>query len=222
MTAAADIGVERQPATTKARRSNSAITALLVFFGGVLAASMIVNILMVSNVFWLMDIKNFKWTTDGEKTACAGAELKEPSVSQSRIVDFAATAAVNLNSFTYANFRPVLNNAMVQYLTVTGRQNYTNAVLASGLLTQVRSEFLEVTAVTRNIPNISEEGAKAGRQYWTVEVPVRLFYKSNIGASSEARVLVMTVVRVEPSEANPNGIAIDGITSFQDTSAERL
>ena len=75
--------------------------------------------------------------------------------------------------------------------------------------------YQTVSAVTTDPANIAEEGKAAGRYYWRVEVPLQIFYRTNVETKVERRVLEMTIVRIDPSPINPNGIAIDSVISTQ-------
>lgn len=186
----------------------------LIFLGVFLVLALVVNLVLVYNIFYRFPIKQFVWTSDAH-AVCEATPLTEPNISQARLKDFVAAAAVQLNSYDYANWRPLINNALTQSFTARGRERYRRALQESEVIDKVVTGYQVVSSVTIDPPNIAQEGRDAGRYFWTVEVPLRIFYKTNVETKIENRLFTATVIRVEPSPINPNGIAIDGVVSTQ-------
>ncbi len=186
----------------------------LSFLVGFSLLSLVMNLILGYALVWRFPIKQFLWTNDAQ-AVCAAIPLTEPNVSQARIKDLAASAAVQVNTYDYSNYRQLINAALTQHFTPRARDLYRNALAETGIVERVRSSFMVVSGVTAGPPNIAQEGRKEGRYFWLVEVPLRVFYRTNTETKAENRILTMTVVRVEPSPINPNGIAIDGVNSRQ-------
>ena len=200
--------------TTSAVAMANRLWIWIAFLSLFLALSLLSNVALVYNAFWRMPIKEFLWTRDGA-AVCEAIPLTEPSVSQARLKDLAASAAVGLNSYDYANWRKLIDNQLTQYFTTNGREQYKQALFASGIIEKVVQNYQTVSSVTSDAVNIAEEGRIRGRYYWKIEVPLQVFYKTNAETKRENRLLTMTIVRVDPSPINPNGIAIDGLVSTQ-------
>ncbi|MFJ7440830.1 DotI/IcmL family type IV secretion protein [Methylorubrum thiocyanatum] len=179
-----------------------------------LCLSIVVNGLLFYNAFYRFPIKQFIWTSDAQ-AVCDAIPLTEPNISQARLKEFAVSAAVQLNSYDYANWRALINNALTQHFTPKGRDRYRAALQESGIIQKVVLGYQTVSAVTTDPANISEEGKASGRYYWVVEVPLQIFYRTNVETKVERRLLTMTIVRIDPSPINPNGIAIDSVISTQ-------
>ncbi|WP_066922508.1 DotI/IcmL family type IV secretion protein [Methylobacterium sp. CCH5-D2] len=179
-----------------------------------LCLSLVVNLLLFYNAFYRFPIKQFIWTSDAQ-AVCEAIPLSEPNISQARLKEFAVSAAVELNSYDYANWRALINNALSQAFTPKGRDRYRAALQESGIIQKVVLGYQTVSAVTTDPANIAEEGKAGGRYYWRVEVPLQIFYRTNVETKVERRVLEMTIVRIDPSPINPNGIAIDSVISTQ-------
>ena len=179
-----------------------------------LCLSLVVNLLLFYNAFYRFPIKQFIWTSDAQ-AVCEAIPLTEPNISQARLKEFAVSSAVELNSYDYANWRALINNALSQAFTPKGRDRYRAALQESGIIQKVVLGYQTVSAVTTDPANIAEEGKAAGRYYWRVEVPLQIFYRTNVETKVERRVLEMTIVRIDPSPINPNGIAIDSVISTQ-------
>lgn len=186
----------------------------ILLLSAFLAMSMVVNIVLYYNVFYRFPIKQFIWTSDAQ-AVCEAIPLTEPNISQARLKEFAVSAAVELNSYDYANWRALINNALTQSFTPKGRDRYRAALQESGIIQKVVHAYQTVSAVTTDPANIAEEGKSMGRYYWRVEVPVQIYYRTNLETKVERRVLEMTIIRIDPSPINPNGIAIDSVISTQ-------
>ncbi|MFY9294898.1 MAG: DotI/IcmL family type IV secretion protein [Methylorubrum rhodinum] len=186
----------------------------ICLLSGFLSLSILTNLVLFYNAFYRFPIKQFIWTSDAQ-AVCEGIPLTEPNISQARLKDFAVGAAVELNSYDYANWRALINNALTQSFTPNGRDTYRAALQESGIIQKVVLGYQTVSAVTTEPANISEEGKLNGRYYWRVEVPLQIFYRTNVETKVERRVLEMRIVRIDPSPINPNGIAIDGVISTQ-------
>lgn len=161
-------------------------------------------------------IKQFVWTEDA-RAVCEAVPLTEPNVSDARVRNMAADAAIELNSYDYLNWRRQIQNAMNSYLTSNAQRSYSTALNSSNTIKRVEEGYYNVSAILgAKPPRISEQGRIDGRYYWKVEVPLVIYYRTKEVSKPESRVLLMTIVRVDPSAINPNGIAIDGITSTQE------
>lgn len=187
---------------------------MLIIGGVVLAASLFLNMMLGYGLLYRFPVKQFLWIDDAGR-ACAAVPLDEPNISNARLKDLAATAAVQINSYDYANWRVLLNAAMDQFFTPHGRSQYRAVLSETGIVQRAVDQYQVVSAVIMAPPNISTQGRKSGRYYWEVEVPLTIFYQTNAETKRENRLLTFTVVRVEPSPINPNGVAIDAVTSTQ-------
>ncbi len=84
-----------------------------------LVMSLAVNALLFYNAFIRFPVKQFIWTSDAQ-AVCEAIPLSEPNISQARLKEFAVSSAVELNSYDYANWRPLINNALSQSFTPKG------------------------------------------------------------------------------------------------------
>lgn len=180
-----------------------------------LILSFFLNIISIIALSRWFPIKEFIWTSDA-RAVCEAISLAEPNVSEARVRNMAADAAIELNSFDYLNWRRQIQNAMNAYMTANAQKSYSAALEESGIIQRVQDGYYIVTAMlAAQPPRISEQGAIKGRYYWKVEVPLVIYYRNKDSSRPESRVVEMTIVRVDPSVINPNGIAIDGVTSKQ-------
>lgn len=178
--------------------------------------SILLNVGCIYAILYVFPVKQFVWTSDA-RAVCNAITLDQPSVSDARVRNMAAEAAMQLNSYDYLNWRRQIQSAMNSFLTTRAQTAYSAALNESNTIKRVEDGFYTVTALLGNKPpRISSQGLDNGRYYWQVEVPLIVFYKTPQVSKPESRVLVMKIVRVEPSFINPNGIAIDGVVSAQE------
>lgn len=205
---------ENSAAAAVSRSLRLALWALSV----VLFMSLMLNFFSLYALRNWFPIKQFVWTQDA-RAVCEAVTLDQPNVSDARVRNMAADAAIELNSYDYLNWRRQIQNAMNAYLTTNAQRAYSSALNNSNTIKRVEQGYYTVSALLGNKPpRIAEQGVVDGRFYWKVEVPLVIYYRTPEVSKPESRVLVMTVVRVDPSFINPNGIAIDGITSTQEVS----
>lgn len=199
-----------------AKAVSRSLTLWVYLLGGLLLLSLMLNFFSIYALRNWFPVKQFIWTQDA-RAVCEAIPLTEPNVSDARVRNMAADAAIELNSYDYLNWRRQIQSAMNSYLTANAQRSYSAALDASNTIKQVERGYYNVSAILgAKPPRISEQGRVDGRYYWKVEVPLVIYYRTRETSKPESRVLVMTVVRVDPSPINPNGIAIDGVTSTQE------
>lgn len=191
---------------------------VLVLLSALLALSMILNVAYAYALIYTFPLKKWVWTSDA-RAVCDATPLSYPSISAARVKDFAAGAAVELNSFDYLNHGRVLSAAVDKYMTSAGRVAFYDSLQDSGIIQAVEKSYIVLETVTIGRPYIKDEGIRPEdkRYYWKVQVPVRLFYYVLGDRKPEDRVMETVIVRVDPSPNNQNGIAVDGIRSSQMT-----
>lgn len=205
-----EIAAENQIA--KVVKSN--LWRMVYFAGGLLLMAVVANVILLYALLYKYPVNQFLWTSDA-RSVCSATSLVEPNISPALVKDFASRTALGLNSYDYINWRRALSTTLDNFFTKAGRSAYAAAFEQSGILSRVRSNYYVVTSVSSDEPVIVSEGVVAGRYSWTVEVPLTIYYRTNVDVLPENRILALTIVRVDPSPANLNGIAVDGVISRQ-------
>lgn len=206
--------VDMDEALPPARSAEQGLWNAVSILGVVTFFSLLSSFVLAIIIYWQRPVEEFEWVGPKE-TGCIAVADAEPSVSQARIVEFAAQAAIATMNHDYFNFDARMQSAIRQYFTRNGGRRFLDELSASGRSSDsLRANgFLSVLSITRKAPNIAEEGRKAGRYYWNVEVPIVAFYKTTTEMVSESRLMTLTIIRTPPSDENPNGIAVDGVNS---------
>ena len=204
----------------RAQAASVTLKWVVGLLSALLLLSMIVNLSYAHALIYRFPLKVWVWTTDA-RAVCDATPLSYPSVSAARVKDFAAGAAVEMNSFDYLNHGRVLSAAVDKYMTSAGRVAFYDSLQESNIVQIVEKGYIVLETVVIGPPYIKDEGVRPGdkRYYWKVQVPVRLFYYVQGDRKPEDRVMEIVVVRVDPSPNNQNGIAVDGIRSSQMTTA---
>lgn len=189
---------------------------IVAMLAGTNILSLMAMLTMLYAIMYHFPLKQFLWTSDA-RSVCAATPLSEPSVSAANVVNFAATAAVDLNSFDYLNWHRMLTRAQDLYLTPAERVQFQYNLQQSGIIKNIEDGSITLTSVVSGAPFIEKYGIRRNdnRYFWVVQVPITLWYYNQTENKPENRVLTFTVVRVDPSPNNPNGIAIDDIVSVQ-------
>lgn len=187
----------------------------------VLAASILANIIFAYGLMFHFPVKQFIWTKDAA-AVCDATPLTEPTISQARLKEFAVTAATELNTWDYQNWKPLINGALDRHFTLHGANQSRQALYDSGIVNRVAKEYASVSGQSFGPPRIIKEEKRGGRYVWEVHVPMTIFYSTTTESKRENRVLEFTIIRVDPSPINPNGVAIDGMVSRQALSTDGM
>lgn len=201
-------------------RSQKRFTLIaLIGLAVALVVSLLVNFALIVG-FNSYPKTKWLWTQDA-KAVCEAVPLAEPNISQALLADFAARAAVTVHTYDYINWRENLSYAVQNYFTPNGGRYFIDAFAKSNILRQVQRNFYVVSAVTDGAPLIESTGIDHGRMFWKIEVPITITYRFGADYKAERRIIQLTVLRVDPTPANPNGVAIDGFVSVQNTNTLR-
>lgn len=169
------------------------------------------------------------YTTNAE-AVCAFTPIAERgNVSGALVENHASNLARQLHQLDYVNFRDDLSRVMDEHFTPDARAATSTEMLNSGLLRTVtrngfvvralpdeRTVILKEGLTMRDTPNSPPEPVYT----WVVKVSVKVAYvhrgEENIPTyRPETRDIYMTVIRTEPTAANPLGLLIDKLVSLQ-------
>lgn len=146
----------------------------------------------------------FATSADGKITKLS--PLSTPVVPTHELLQWANTAAVAVNTYTFVNYRKELQTAS-EYFTPDGWRNYQKALKDSGNLDMVTSRRLIATAVATGAPVVIDQGLISGRYAWKVQIPLLVTYESASTNIKQPITVTMIITRV-PVLNIPKGIAI--------------
>ncbi|WJS87255.1 DotI/IcmL family type IV secretion protein [Paracoccus sp. TOH] len=214
-----DVHAEIEVRDSHLRSQKRFTLVALIGMAVALVVSLLVNLALII-AFNSYPKTQWVWTQDA-KAVCEAIPLTEPNISQALLADFAARAAISVHTYDYINWRENLSYAVQNYFTPVGGRYFIDSFARSNILRQVQRNFYVVSAVTDGAPLIESTGIDHGRMFWKVEVPITITYRFGADYKAERRIIQLTVLRVDPTPANPNGVAIDGFVSVQNTNARR-
>lgn len=150
------------------------------------------------------------------------------NVTGAVVENFAADVARELHLLDYVNYRSTLARVMDAHFTPEARADTTRAMLESGILRTVTEEGFVLKALPDDRPTILEEGVGVltvdglpePTYRWVIQVPIMLAYayrglENAPTYRPERRDVYMTVIRTEPTAANPMGLLVSKLISLQ-------
>lgn len=153
--------------------------------------------------------KYFVDATTGETTEVF--PLSEPNVTSSALLNWATLAATSAYTLDFVHYEENLN-ALKEYFTTTGYDDYMSALKASGSLDKIISDRLIRSAVATNTAVILDESSPRGVYTWTIQVPLLITYQGSSETTTQEQYAVTMLVTRVPTEEAPKGIGIAQIT----------
>jgi len=133
--------------------------------------------------------------------------LDEPNVTPSSLVKWATQAATSAYTLDFFNYQDNID-ALEDYFTVDGYQQYLSALDWSGALDRIVKDKLISSAVAIDTAIILSEGVQRGVYTWRIQIPLLLTYQGASTRSTQRTVAVtMLVTRMDTSLA-PKGIGV--------------
>ena len=192
-----------------------------IFMLSIILVVMIVTlvILMRANTS-IFPRQAFVYTANAASVCSFTPVSERGSVTDASIRNYAAQIAMELHALDYVNYRSTLNRVTEKYFTPEARVAATNALRDSNILAVVTEQGFVVRAVPRDTAVIESQGVnEEGVYQWVVRVPLVFAYTSR-GTSGpqyrpENRDVTLTVIRVEQTAANPDGLMVSNMHSTQ-------
>lgn len=168
------------------------------------------------------------YTTNAEAVCAFTPVAQRGNVTGALVENYAANIARELHLLDYVNYRSTLSRVMDANFTTEARADTTNAMLQSGLLRTVTQQGFVTRALPNDRPVIIDEGVSvqvrdglAQPTYtWVIRVPILIAYAHRGEENAptyrpEERDIYMTIIRTEPTAANPMGLLVSKLVSIQ-------
>lgn len=133
--------------------------------------------------------------------------LSEPNVTPSAIVKWATLAATSAYTIDFYHYQTNID-ALREFFTVEGYQNYLQSLEASGSVARIVSDKLIQSAVATDTAVILQEGMMRGLYTWRIQVPILVTYQGASTTSSQKNLAVSLLVTRVPTDIAPKGIGI--------------
>ncbi|HSX19576.1 MAG TPA: DotI/IcmL family type IV secretion protein [Gammaproteobacteria bacterium] len=136
--------------------------------------------------------------------------LSEPNVTPSSLVKWITQAVTSAYTIDFYHYQDNID-ALQQYFTTEGYQNYLLALKQSGSLKKIISDKLIVSAVAMDTAVIMQEGIMNNVYSWKIQIPLLLNYQGASTSSTQQQVVVNVLVTRVPTDIAPKGIGISQI-----------
>lgn len=220
----AQIDIELETAFSERKSLRNSIVVL----SGILTVMLIMLYVLVQANTSIFPRHKVVYTTNAE-AVCAFTPVSERgNVTGALVENFAADIARELHLLDYVNYRSTLARVMDGNFTPEAREATTRAMLDSGILRTVTTSGFVIKALPDDRPIILQEGisfhdgggVEQPTYTWVIRVRVVLAYAyrgedNQPTYRPEDRDIYMTVIRTEPSAANPLGLLVAKFVSLQ-------
>lgn len=224
--APAQIDIEHNIAFSERKSLRNSIFAL----SGILVLMLVMLYVLVQANTTIFPRHQIVYTTNAESVCAFNPVAERGAVTGALVENFAANVARELHLLDYVNFRSTLSRVMDVNFTPEARADTTRAMLESGILRTVTTEGFVIRALPDDRPIILQEGVsfhtsqgvEQATYTWVIRVPVVLAYayrglENRPTYRPENRDIYMTIIRTEPSAANPLGLLVARLVSLQPT-----
>lgn len=147
---------------------------------------------------------------DGKLVGKQMRMLMDPLINRQTLLNWASEAATATYTYDQANYQQQIQNAINTYFTAAGGQSFRAALDKSGIINQIVSQKLDVTAVVEQPPAILKSGVLLGHFTWKVQMPILVTYVSASEKQAYRYILTMSIIRL-PRGQSANGIGINQI-----------
>lgn len=133
--------------------------------------------------------------------------LHQPNLSTPALLSWVAQATTEIMTFGFHDYPRRLQESS-RYFTKLGWYNFADAIKNKArIIERIEANDQVVTAAPRNAPIILNEGLVNGRYQWTVEIPLKLTYRSGSKIDTDNWLVTLVIVR-QPQLGTPNGLGI--------------
>jgi intracellular multiplication protein IcmL len=147
------------------------------------------------------------FATNGSGRLIHWHPLTDPVVSDSYVLQWAASAVRRTFSLDYMHWRQQLQDASAYY-TPGGWKNFLLAMKPSNNLNTLTSLKMVANAKITGAPQLLEKEVVGGRYAWKVEVPILVTFDNKTRSIPMPMKVVLIILRV-PIQKNPQRIAIN-------------
>lgn len=192
------------------REQSRSLTKILMLS----SAALLVMLILIIFMFTIINKKDKEYfAVSNSGSVIKMYPLKEPTVSDTRLLQIVGDASACVYNYDYVNYREQLSKCRTAF-TSNGWLKFTSAIKDSKVLEIVERDKLVVSAVKSGAPIILDTGIVNGRLAWQIQTPITVNYESRTGRKTDYIVVTSTVVRADQSQYS-DGIAIDSTVSGQ-------
>lgn len=153
-------------------------------------------------------------TTNGEQVLLH--PLSEAVMTDDLLIKWTEVAAKSAYNINFSSYQKDLDRVKEDF-TSQGWSSYNSALESSGLLDDVISKKLILSAIVTNSPVIIQRGTEHGVFYWVVQMPMMVNESSASQTVKQTILVTVKITRVVGLDTAPAGILISSfVTSKYD------
>lgn len=137
---------------------------------------------------------------------CSTLSLDQPCVSDADVLALANNTALAIYNYNYQNYNTAFKTAS-QYFTPDGWQSFIQALNTSGILQNVLTKQLSVSAVAIQPPSIEIQRAEHGIYQWQTTQQILVTFKSKHQTVQQSLTCEILIRRI-PSTLGARGISV--------------
>lgn len=171
------------------------------------AVAVILLIFAILTISGTYQPKDRYFATTAEGRLIPMVPLDEPYVDKAKVVAWANTAATEIMTFGFHDYRQRLSYVGAKYFTEDGWASFTKALEKSRIIEAIEGSQQVVTAAPAAAGVVIKEGLENNVYTWVLQLPMIITYTAGTKTQSTRTVLTLRIVRV-PTLKNPEGIGI--------------
>lgn len=138
--------------------------------------------------------------------------LDKPLLKPEKLIEWTEQTIVASFSYNFVNYRDSLDNIR-NLFTLTGWDDFNNALQSTGILGKVSSERLFLSATLDGASKILSDGIIEGHYAWKLRIPLLISFKANeTTIQTQKHIIVEIIVTRIPNLDNPEQIAISNFS----------
>lgn len=153
--------------------------------------------------------KYFATTTNGVVAPLHA--LTEPVLTSQYILEWASLATRKALNLSFVHYQEQLTEAS-PYFTPNGWNSFEGALKSSGMLEEITSKKLDMSAIISGTPVVLNRSIMNGRFTWTIQLPVLVSFSSTSEQRKMRFIVTMNVQRVPTLDAS-QGVQINDFSA---------
>ena len=200
----------------KINEINDRVIKQRLWIGGgiIIIIALVIAVIILSAIVLKMP-KTETFQTIDNSVICKLNPNDNPAFTDTNIAEFAKEAVLNAYAIDYKNADKSTTDVLRRYFTDKGRASFITTLKQSGLIDQIRQNYLVLQTSALQTPEVTNNKGidNLGKRFWIVQVPVRMDYFNGKNAPADSRTYVAEIrVEVTPRDVfNPKGIGVSSI-----------
>lgn len=174
-----------------------------------LALSLAISLVLVMTVKYTVEkpVEVLSYLMDPDGRVVAVQPLRDPTLTDTQVLNWAKDRVVDLHSFTFTNYLREIEKLRPYFLD-EAFSNYVTALKQSKIIAKIKKDNLLVTATPASAPIIVNKRVVDGAYTWTVQVPILQTIEGGKSGGEKTTLNATMVVQRVPRTTNLSGVNI--------------